>query len=116
MSKTEEATSLLLSQYEQLQKLYIKKNNDLSEIDKELSTIYHFIEGVELNHVSKSNLLKQLKDILIRRRDIKYERILLSSVIDTLGMPIIKVKNAYAKAKNKHQEILELSKKTFETK
>lgn len=56
-----------------------KLNNQLSEVDKELCDIYHYIEFCNLNAAQGYKAYKMIKDRRIKRRSIKNE-------LDILGV------------------------------
>jgi hypothetical protein len=74
-----------LKQFDELEKLNADASKEHSDIDKALSSWYHKVEGLDITHVSISHkLIKEVKGLLIRRRDIKLESMLLRSTCDTL--------------------------------
>jgi predicted transcriptional regulator len=96
-----------LSNFENIQNLNKLKNDEQSKIDIELSDCYHKIEGTTITHVSQSHkLIKQLKDILSRRRQIKYETILLRTTCDNLDIIMKSLKQKINDHNKKHREIL----------
>jgi hypothetical protein len=105
----------LILQYEELEKLNVLSNKNLSDIDTELSSCYHRIEGTVIKHVSQSHkLIKELKIILEKRRIIKLEGLLLRSTCDLLRDKVGQVKGTNKKTLSKHievkQEILDKAK------
>ena len=65
-------------------------SNDLSEVDKELSDIYHFIEFSTLNASNGYKAYKLLQNVLIKRRNIKNEYSVIQSILSSKGMDISK--------------------------
>lgn len=82
------------------------KINELSEIDKELSGIYHKIEGYEITHVSQSHkFVKELKSVLIKRRTLKLETRLLQTFNDNLKDKIKTTQVKYKEILNDHENL-----------
>ena len=96
-----------LSHYDPIQALSKAKNDEQSKVDLELSSCYHKIEGANITHVAQSHkLIKELKEVLSRRRQVKYEAMVLRTTCDNLNT-IMKTLNQKIVAHNKkHQEIL----------
>lgn len=92
-----------IKQFDELEKLNADVTKEHSDIDKALSSWYHKVEGTDITHVSISHkLIKEIKPILDRRRDIKIESMLLRSTCDTLRDKIktLKQNNQNALVKN----------------
>jgi hypothetical protein len=97
-----------ISEYNKIEILINNKSEALSNIDKELSDFYHKVEGKEISHVSVShNLMKELKTILERRRQIKYEFMVLSAFQDLAQSQIKKSFVSYERIKKQHTKVLE---------
>lgn len=95
-----------IAEYDELEKLNTQSTKDLSNIDLELSSLYHRVEGSKITHVSQSHkLIKELQDILERRRNIKLEGVLLRSTCDLLKDKIGAVKGHYRKTLTKDTEL-----------
>ncbi len=98
----------LISQFDELEILLKENQKEMSQIDTDLSKLYHKIEVVEIKHVSESHaLIKELKMILSKRRDIKLNYILLQNVSDYLKSPFIKFKQAQIEKLDKHNKMIE---------
>ena len=97
-----------IKEFEELDILLKENQVEMSKIDTDLSKLYHRIEGVEIKHVSESHaLIKELKVILNKRREIKLNYILLSTLCQHLKSPIANfTKNQKAKLE-KHNEIID---------
>jgi multidrug resistance efflux pump len=81
--------------------------NAQSLIDRELSEIYHEIEGTEFKHARQSHkMLLKLQKTLKTRRDIKGKVAVISAVTDTLNGSVKLAEKAFKTAKKKHEEIL----------
>lgn len=97
-----------IRQFEELDVLLHNTFKEKSEIDKKVSAWYHKVEGTTITHVSQShNMMKEIKPILQRRREIKIEEIILRSTCDTLRVHINSVKGKKLKALVKNEEVLE---------
>lgn len=87
------------------------KNNaflEISKHDKELSIMYHHIEGIKLGHIAESHkLLKELQTLLIRRRDAKGNAQILQVVCDNLKTKIDYTKSSFDEAIKKHIKVEE---------
>ena len=97
-----------IKQFDELEKLNASTNQEHSDIDKAISSWYHRVEGLEITHVSQSHrLIKEIKPLLERRRDIKIESALLRSTCDTLREKVktLKQSNKVALAKNEELRI-----------
>ena len=75
-----------------------KKLEELSQIDLEISDIYHYIEIGGYNAVQSSKVFKLLRQTLSRRRDIKDEFELIQVLSDSLS---ISTKKISSKSKSK---------------
>lgn len=107
MNPISEKIDAFLKEFDELEALNQKANKEQAEIDKELSNFYHKVEGSEMTRICQSHqLIKELKDILARRRVNKLETILLRSTCDMLRD---KVHSLKANKKNlliKNQEVI----------
>lgn len=65
-------------------------SNELSEVDKELCDIYHFIEFNTLNASKGYKAYKLLQNALIKRRNIKNEYSVIQSILSSKGADISK--------------------------
>lgn len=109
-----------IKQYEELEKLNTEAHKNLSNIDLELSSWYHRVEGSPLSHVSKSHkLMKEGKDILERRRVLKLETSIIRSTCDLLKDKIGMLKGTYRKTLQRdeevRQEIIDRANEPFKT-
>jgi DNA repair exonuclease SbcCD ATPase subunit len=103
-----EVLTVFLLKYKELQNLNKEKTSELSKVDSELSSHYHKIEGTKITHVAQSHkLIKELKDILERRRVIKSEAILLRMTCDSLEPTMNTVIQKVRAQAKKHKEILD---------
>lgn len=94
--------------YNELKALNANAKSELSEIDKELSSQYHKIEGSEIAYMSDSHfLIMKLRDILKKRRDAKINQTLLESLISSLEPQMIKCGIRNIEIIQKHDEIIE---------
>lgn len=97
-----------INQFDKIENLYKEVTENQGKIDRELSNWYHVVEGTEIKHISEShNLIKQGKDILKRRRDIKLEVIILRSTHDSMKTQISNLKLNLEKNVKKNSEIVE---------
>lgn len=97
-----------IAQYDELEALLVENQNEMSQIDSDLSKLYHKIEGAEIKHVSESHaLIKELKVILNKRREIKLNFILLITVSNFLKTPMAKFKQAKNDKLDKHNKVIE---------
>lgn len=98
----------LLAQFKEIERLNIERAKEQSEIDLQLSAFYHKVEGIKLGHVAISHkLMKELQDILRRRRINKYEVILLRTVYDNLRDKMQSVSEKLVIHNKKHNSIME---------
>lgn len=103
MDNTLDKINNFLNQFDELETLYHDVLKERSDIDKSLSSWYHVVEGTTIKHISKShNLIKDVKIILDKRRDIKLNEILLRSLCDILRPHIIGVLKKHEAIKTKH--------------
>lgn len=79
-----------------------KKLEELSQIDLEISDIYHYIEIGGYNAVQSSKVFKLLRQTLSKRRDIKNEFDLIQALSDSLS---ISTKKISSKSKSKSDNI-----------
>lgn len=108
MSSVATKVNNFISQYDELEALLIENQNEMSQIDSDLSKLYHKIEGAEIKHVSESHaLIKELKVILAKRREIKFNFILLITVSNYLKTPMSKFKQAKDDKLDKHNKVIE---------
>lgn len=99
--------NIIFNTFELLKELTKQSKIDLSEIDKELSSQYHKIEGTELEYLTDSQfLIMKLKDILNRRRIAKINHTMLESIVSTLETQMGKSKKRNEEIIKKHSEIL----------
>lgn len=85
MNPIEDKIDAFLKEFDELEKLNQKATKEQGDLDKELSSCYHKIEGTKITHISQSHkLIKELQNVLERRRANKIEGILLRSTCDTL--------------------------------
>ncbi len=96
-----------IKRFEELDVLLKENTKEMSQIDTDLSNLYHKIEGVTIKHVSESHaLIKDLKSILNQRRDIKLNFMLLSSICDSLRVQMEKLKKGQIEKLEKHNKLL----------
>ena len=79
-----------------------KRLEELSQVDLEVSDIYHYIETGGYNAAQASKVFKLLRQTLSRRRDIKDEFELIQALSDSLYK---KTKNISSKSKSKSNNI-----------
>jgi hypothetical protein len=78
-----------------------------SAVDSELSKCYHKIEMMKLDHVSKShNAIKELQDVLRRRRRIKHEASTLQIMHANLAPSMQKLSESLKASKTKQEKLL----------
>ena len=83
------------------------KTAEHSAIDSELSQCYHKIEGMKLDHVAKShNAIKELQDVLRRRRRIKHEASTLQIMHTNLAPSMQKLSDKLKASKAKQEKLL----------
>jgi ribosomal protein L22 len=93
--------------YEELQKEKDALIKAQSVIDKDISEIYHEIEGTVFTHARQSHkMLLKLQTLLKTRRDIKGKVAVLLALTDSMNGNVAKAKGAYKTAKKKHDEIM----------
>ena len=78
--------------------------SELSEVDKELTDIYHFIEFNEFNEKSGLSIIAELQDCLRRRRSIKQANTLVQTL--TAGNELTKVVKLIDKAKKDREHAI----------
>lgn len=107
----------LISNFQLLKKQNTEKNKELSDIDKELSDFYHRLEGTVISHVSISHrMIKELKVILDKRRDIKFESMVLRMAYDNTHISMMKIIETHNNQKKQHQKVLQEIKQAGEKK
>lgn len=79
-----------------------KRLEELSQVDLEVSDIYHYIETGGYNAAQASKVFKLLRQTLSRRRDIKDEFELIQALSDSLSAS---AKNISSKSKSKSNNI-----------
>lgn len=84
------------------QRIRDKKLEELSQVDLEISDIYHYIEIGGYNAVQSSKVFKLLRQTLSKRRDIKNEFELIQALSDSLS---ISTKKISSKSKSKSNDI-----------
>lgn len=84
------------------QRIRDKKLEELSQVDLEISDIYHYIEIGGYNAVQSSKVFKLLRQTLSKRRDIKNEFELIQALSDSLS---ISTKKISSKSKSKSDNI-----------
>ena len=96
MNTALDTITLFLKQFEDLKALHEAKRIEQSNVDLELSNWYHIVEGCTITHVAQSHkLMKMGKEILERRRNIKFEEIALRSTLDRISNAnIVNVRNS----------------------
>jgi hypothetical protein len=93
MKTIEETLNDLISQFERIEELEKESNKLQSEHDLELARLYHVIEGTTITHVSQSHkIIKEMQELLIKRRNNKFENALLKSTTSLLRSQIQSLK------------------------
>jgi hypothetical protein len=116
MTAIEQKIQNLVNQFEELEQMERESNKLQSEHDLELSRLYHVIEGTTLSHVSQShNLMKELQELLIKRRNNKFDNALIKGATSLLKPNIQslkeKIENKKIKKTTYFVEIKEFAKK-----
>lgn len=107
MTKAEELLANFFNQFKEIEKLNNQKHQELSAVDKELSSLYHKIEGAVITHVAQSHkLIKDLKVVLEKRRVLKLETIALRSSYDSLKNTMEKLMTTHANILKKNQQVI----------
>jgi hypothetical protein len=102
MTAIEQKLQDLVNQFEELERMEIESNKLQSEHDLELSRLYHVIEGTTLSHVSQShNLMKELQELLIKRRSNKFDNALIKGATALLKTNIQSLKEKIETKKTK---------------
>jgi len=104
MNSIENKIDAFLKEFDEIETLNQKASVEQGEIERELSSWYHKVEGTKITHVSQSHkLMKEVQAILEKRRVNKLETILLRSTCDTLRekVKILKDNKKNLVAKNK---------------
>lgn len=103
----EDLVDEFIKRFDELEVLLVKVTKEHSDIDKALASWYHKVEGTKIMHVSEShNLIKEVKVILARRREIKIEDLLLRATCECLTKQIGILKVRKASVINKHDAVL----------
>jgi hypothetical protein len=93
MKTIEDKIQDLVNQFEELEQMEKESNRLQSEHDLELARLYHVIEGSSFTHVSQShNLMKELQEVLIKRRNNKFDNALLKGATTLLSTNIKSLK------------------------
>ena len=107
MSEKLLALDNFIRQYDEIEKMYKASKEEQGIIDRELSSWYHVVEGVDVKHISQShNLIKQGKVILEKRRKNKLEMIMLRSTCDSMKTTFEDLKIKLDNNKKKNSDIL----------
>lgn len=97
-----------IHEFDELERLNQATCKERSDIDKQISSWYHKLEGLKITHVSQSHkLIMELKPLLERRRDIKIEEIILTSTCDTLRDKVNNLKASNKTKLLKHESVIE---------
>lgn len=108
MSESINVVKELLRQYEAVKELNDAKQEERSEIDRELSNFYHHVEGINITHVSQSHkLIKELKVILNKRRDNKLEGLVLKTTLDSIKVPTSHIKGSINRVVTTHKKVID---------
>lgn len=108
MSTSIDVVKTLLTQYEDIKKLYEVKLEERSEIDRSISNFYHYVEAVDITHVSQSHkLIKDLKLLLGKRRDNKLEGLILKTTLDNIKISTSNIKGNLNKVVVTHNKMLD---------
>jgi len=95
-----------IHEFDELIILSDKLTKEQSEYDKALNELYHRIEGTTITHVCQSHkLIKELKQVLDKRRMNKIEAILVRSTCDGLRDNIEKLKIFHKSQLKSHEKI-----------
>lgn len=96
-----------IKNYEEIEKIAETAFKAQSDLDKELSDWYHKVEGTKPSHVCQSHaLIKEVKDILDRRRINKLDVIVFRITCDSLGGKIKDLKTKLNSSVVKHNTVL----------
>lgn len=94
--------------FEEIKQLATEKRTEMTNIDREWSSVYHKLEGIEITHISQSHkLVKEMKDVLERRRKVKVEDSMLRSIVDQLGGQMGNAQKKTKEILKKHAEVVE---------
>ena len=78
------------------------------EIERELSFFYHKLEGIHLSHNTQAHShMKDLQDILGRRRDIKRQLLLARSFVDSTQDSMDVARKRNEKAHKTHKQVMD---------
>lgn len=107
MTETIDFVRIFMKQFNELDKLRQLKSKEQSDCDIAVSSLYHKIEGINIKHVSQSHaLIKELKVLLIKRRENKLEVAILRTVCDSLMDKIGQLKLSIPKAIAQHDKVI----------
>lgn len=96
-----------MKHFDALEVMLAEVLKEQSDIDKQISSWYHRVEGTQIKHVAESHrFMKEIIPLLNRRRDIKIESIVLRSTCDTLRANIIKLKQTHKDQLIKNEAVL----------
>lgn len=93
--------------YDKLTRIGTIAVSELSKVDIELSEFYHKMEGVHLSHNTQAHVhMKELQDILSRRRKWKKDIILVNSFLDSTKPSMEVAKKRTTKAIKTHDKMM----------
>lgn len=95
-----EALKELIAISNKFQDIKNKKLEELSQIDLEISDIYHYIETGRYDAIQSSKVFKLLRQTLSRRRDIKDEFELIQALSDSLSISTKKISSKFKSKSN----------------
>lgn len=102
MTAIEQKIQNLVNQFEELEQMERESNKLQSEHDLELARLYHVIEGSTITHVSQSHkLIKELQELLLKRRNNKFDNALLKVATSLLKTNIQSLKTKFEAKKIK---------------
>lgn len=94
--------------FDELLQLNTESATQQAEIDKKLSALYHKIEGMELKNATQSHsIIKELKGVLHKRRDIKKNVAITTSLVSMMQPNVVGANKKYKIVLQKHADLLE---------
>lgn len=107
MSEVIDKVDVFLKQFDELEELTETSRKNCSEVDLKISAWYHKVEGIEIKHISEShNLLKEVKELLKKRRQAKIEYHVVKVTTDLLRDRVKNVKGTKNAQIKKHSKLL----------
>lgn len=88
---------------------------EVSKCDKQMSALYHYIEGMPIGTIHHSHkLIKELQEVLKNRRIAKGSARIMQSFVSGLKPKLDKHKKGFDEIMNLHQEVLdEISERAY---